>query len=255
MKSVEILALRYERVLQNRDRRLFTEFLVHGHQQTTLSSVPQSLREEVVFAKVCLGMLITLYDDLADNPVFYNPGLLKLIYRLNLGEVPLPPADLSLHEKRIYQLARELFLQLETSLRCFIHYVPLKDILVFDIKQIFLANQYAELTTAHPFMRNLTESKAQGPYNMGMVAAGMIDLMASPGFEMENLGATREMLVQGQRLGRIGNLLFTFEREKKEGDVTNEILLHGDGGKSLRREYALGIQNLYQLHEAMEGVI
>lgn len=255
MKSVELLANKYERVLQNRDRRLFTEFLVRGYRQTTLESVPQELREQVVYAKVCLGMLITLYDDLADNPLYYNPKLLHHLYRLNLGELMLAPLGLSAQEQKIFQLARDLFTELELSLRCFVNYVSLKEILVFDIKQIFLANQYAELTTAHPTIRNLTESKAQGPYNMGMVAAGMIDLMASNNFKSEELGAMREMFIKGQRLGRIGNLLFTFEREKKEGDVTNEILLHGDGGKSLRQEFANGIRELYQLHACMEGVI
>lgn len=281
MKSVELLAQKYEQVFQHRDRRLFTEFLVKGYQQTTLNTVPSELMDDVVYAKVCLGMLITLYDDLADNPLFYNPDLLKHLYRLNIGEKPNMPADLCLRELQIYQLALDLFFELEQAIRSFPNFRSVSDIFVFDLKQFFLANQYSELMTAHPHMRNLTEIKNHGPYNMGMVAAGMIDLMASPDFDMQEMGEVREFLIKGQRMGRIGNIIHTFKRELAENDVTNEILLHPGGAERyqemleeelytglrdlsvrairfkslLLKTYVEGLRNLYQLHTSMEGII
>jgi hypothetical protein len=77
MKKVELLAFKYEKIFSHRDRRLFTDFLVNGYRHTTLNTVSTELFEEVVYAKVCLGMIITLYDDLADHPKYYNPKLLK----------------------------------------------------------------------------------------------------------------------------------------------------------------------------------
>ena len=77
----------------------------------------------------------------------------------------------------------------------------------------------------YPFIRNLSESRSLGPYNMGMVAAGMIDVIGSHKFPLCELGSLREGLVMGQRLGRIANLLSTFHREISEDDKTNEILL------------------------------
>ena len=142
MKSVEALALKYERIFQHRDRRLFTEFLVTGYRQTTLSSVTSDLLDNVVYAKVCLGMIITLYDDLADNPRFYNPHLLKQLYRLNIGEKPPIPNILTQNELKIYFLATDLFQELEHSLALLPNSTVIVDMLIFDIRQFFLANQY-----------------------------------------------------------------------------------------------------------------
>lgn len=280
-ERVEILASHYESVSTLRDRRLFTVFLVDGYKMTTLASVPTVNQDEVVYAKVCLGMLITLYDDLADNPVSLNPKLLKQLYRLNLGDCLEKTVSLNIEEERMYQFACLLFSELHESVRFLIHSDQMLDILIFDIKQIFLANQYAELMTSRPEIRNLHESKAHGPYNMGMVAAGIIDLMASPNFQMTELGKLRELLIQGQRLGRIGNLINTFEREQSEGDLTNEMMLHPDGveasqtsllnelslGLAKMRElqndvssitiknYAQSLSDLFQLHTVMKGII
>lgn len=280
-ERVEVLASQYERVSRLRDRRLFTVFLVDGYKMTTLASVPSANQDEVVYAKVCLGMLITLYDDFADNPAHMNPKLLKQLYLLNVGEYPRTVMNLSAEEERIYQLAIFLFSELEKSIRCLTYYLPIIDILIFDIKQIFLANQYAELMTARPEIRNLRECEIHGPYNMGMVAAGMIDLMASPGFQMFELGKLRELLIQGQRLGRIGNVINTYEREQGEGDLTNEMMLHPAGFEVSQKEllqelslgllkmsalqsevtsismkkYAQSLSDLFQLHTLMKGII
>jgi hypothetical protein len=119
------------------------------------------------------------------------------------------------------------------------------------------------------------------PYNMGMVAAGMIDLMASPIFNKNELGVFREFLIKGQRMGRIGNLISTYERELNEKDVTNEIMLDpaaagvyqgilndelNEGLKDLAKRasrfkhtfmktYVEGLRSLHQLHLNMEGIL
>lgn len=279
--KIENLVLKYETVSKIRDRRLFTEFLANGYRMTTLSTVSSKDLDDVIFAKICLGMIITLYDDLADNPQYYNPKLLKYLYQLNVGEnyahyPVLVPDDLA-----IYDLAYHLFANLEGTISNFSNYSSMVEILAFDIQQVFLANQYSELITANPTMRNMTESKQLGPYNMGMVAAGVIDLMASPFFDKEEMGQIREFLIKGQRLGRIGNLVSTFTREVNEGDVTNEMLLDPAGPanyknvlmkefyaglldiKKLENEvksidlnsYVEGLLKLYHLHIDLEGVI
>ena len=45
---------------------LFRHFLPTGYRQTTLDSVSAELLSAAIYAKVHLGMLITLYDDFAD---------------------------------------------------------------------------------------------------------------------------------------------------------------------------------------------
>jgi hypothetical protein len=279
--KVEELVERYLLVSQHRDPRLFKEFLVHGYRQTTLSSVAADLTDEVIYGKVCLGMIITLYDDLADNPLYYNPKLLKTLYRLNLNDISHSLVEVEFKDFSIYELAIHLFSELSCTLNSFPHYEKLKDILSFDIQHVFLANQYAELLTANPDMRNLQEGQYFGPYNMGMIAAGIIDLMASPDCDFSELGKIRQILIKGQRVGRIGNLLSTFKRELYEGDVTNEMLLNPSGIEiaqgELKREmykgiseilnqskgikginlipYANGLSDLFDLHIRMEGII
>ena len=277
---IELLVQRYFLVAQNRNARLFTEFLMKGYQQTSLSTVSGDCFEDVVYAKVCLGSIITLYDDLADNPALVNPRLLNELYRLNINERPIVP-HLSLKDKALYELACFLFDELRETLFHLPRYEEFLQILIFDIRHVFLANQYAELMTTMCSLRNHAESKLFGPYNMGMVAAGMIDLMASPAFDKGDLGKLREILILGQRVGRIGNLISTLQREKREGDLTNEMLLHPEGVKAANRDllselheilskitkvqcrpggvdvssYAEGLSGLYNLHRNLEGII
>src|SRR6185437_8199281 len=73
---------------------LFRRFLPTGYQQTTLSSVPEELLDSVIISKVCLGMMITLYDDLADNRKFRDSHLLQYLYQLNVGADAPTPRDL-----------------------------------------------------------------------------------------------------------------------------------------------------------------
>lgn len=274
--KVQILVNRYFEVFSHRDPRLFTDFLVDGYTKTTFSCVDQNLREEVVYAKVCLGMIITLYDDLADNPNFYSPMLLRDLYRLGLEDIYYPK-DLN----PTHDLALFLFREMRETIMRFPRYMDYKAILSFDIKHVFLANQYSELMIACPSIRNLSEGRSFGPYNMGMVAAGMIDLMASFRIEINELGKIREVLIQGQRVGRIGNVISTFNRERSEGDLTNEMLMHPQGIEFAKDEllvelnlriqnlksqmfalksinvldYVKSLVNLFELHQKMEGII
>ncbi|HXH31260.1 MAG TPA: hypothetical protein VNJ01_10650 [Bacteriovoracaceae bacterium] len=278
--QVKLLAEKYQSVCDHRDPRLFTEFLVLGYRQTTLSSVGAEFTELAVYAKVCLGMIITLYDDLADNPRLSRPQLLKELYRLNIGEHPVlretGPGDFPLIE-----LAQHLFGELNRALSRLPRQEKFQNLLAFDIRHVYLANQYAELMTLQPAIRNLTESKLLGPYNMGMVAAGTIDLMASPCFDGSETGRLREALILGQRIGRIGNLISTFQRELDEGDLTSELMLHPSGVGEAKQQlllelrarlsslhsasawarsvdlksYADGLSGLFNLHQKMEGII
>lgn len=281
LQKVELLASKYESVSRLRDRRLFTVFLVEGYKMTTLDSVSSIDFDEVVYAKVCLGMLITLYDDLADNPAHVNPKLLKQLYLLNVGGALGVCKNLNADEEAIYHFASFLFLELENSMKNFVNFQTLIDIFIFDIKQIFLANNYAELMTLRPEIRNLRECAIHGPYNMGMVAAGMIDLMASGNFHLKELGRMRELFILGQRLGRISNVINTYERELIEGDLTNEMMLHPSGVEVSQnnlleelklglvkisllqnevmsisiKKYAKSLSDFFKLHTQLKGII
>lgn len=225
--KIRSLVQAYQTTDTKRHPRLFTEFLYPGYVMTTLPTVSPESFEEVILAKMQLGMLITLYDDLADNPHYYNPKLLRKLYSLTLEDTDGHfDSNLKQNEKPIFELAQRLVLGIKTIVQQLPYGHILIDIINFDLEQIYLANKYSEKLTANPFLQNIYESKLYGPYNMGMVAAGMIDLVASPCLNLEHVGAMREVFALGQRMGRIANLCTTYDREIQENDFTNEAQIY-----------------------------
>ena len=59
---------------------------------------------------------------------------------------------------------------------------------------------------------------------MGMVASSTLDLMRLPSLDLSEIGKCREIFYMAQRMGRIANVLTTYQREIQEGDVSNEIV-------------------------------
>ncbi|MNL40972.1 hypothetical protein D3C87_1633570 [compost metagenome] len=102
--------------------------------------------------------------------------------------------------------------------------------------------------TKLPSIRNLTESRILGPHNMGIIAAGTIDLMASPNMDLSELGICREIFYLGQRIGRTSNIIFTLQREIIEGDTTNEILISAQTKKADENNYQLRLLREFSLH-------
>ncbi|MCA9509042.1 MAG: hypothetical protein KC505_11525 [Myxococcales bacterium] len=283
--EVDMLIDHYVSVIDNRPKALFSRFLVKGYTYTTLDTVNESYFKSALKAKILLGMLITLLDDMADNPHYFNPSLLKILYKVG-GPCQCGYQEVqSEKEKQIIELTQLLIKNIQNILHGLPNWQACQEIFLFDVWQIYLANRYSELMTAFPSIRNMTEAKIYGPFNMGMVAAGMIDLMALNKFNEKELGVCREIFLIGQRLGRIGNLIATFEREKKECDGTNEMALylekfphtqhkylstlkkeHHKGIKKIKKKKALlrsfntkrysrGLEKLFKLHLSMMGTI
>ena len=65
-----------------RKKELFLQFLPVGYTYVTLTCIDPELFFELLINKTKIGMLITLYDDLADNPKRKNSKLLKCFYYL-----------------------------------------------------------------------------------------------------------------------------------------------------------------------------
>lgn len=212
---------RIGRLVPHRKMSLFNEFLPQGYELTTINTV--SSLSEVMKAKVLLGTIITLYDDLADRPDLLNRDLLSLMYQIPFGPIDHEPNRLNRVDKDLYLLAKSLFFQLKEILINLPQYGRLKDLFEFDLKQFFLANQYAEIVTEVPAIFNTLENKLYMHHNMGIVMAGMIDLMSLGQLFIEELGKAREVFLLGQRAARISNIVTTYEREAIEKDRTNEL--------------------------------
>jgi hypothetical protein len=224
-QQIESLVKTYRKINALRPEVLFSHFLPTGYKQTTLDSVSFDLVPAVIYAKVHLGMIITLYDDLADHPQYRDSQTLAQLYHLNVDNDKVTPKMMAGGSRKNFELARFLFSSLTKVLASFPNFKTLLPVLQFDIEQFYACNRHSELMTQMPAVRNLTESRMLGSHNMGIVAAGTIDLMASADFNLEELSVCREVFLLGQRLGRISNIIYTLDREIAEGDTTNEILI------------------------------
>ena len=223
-KSVNQLINTYRSVSKIRNIELFSDFLINGYKMTTLSSVDEKYYNNVIMAKMHLGMLITLYDDLADNPKFQDNELLEILYMLPFVESNFID-NLSPDQIKIYDLSKYLLAGLQKYLIDCPNYKVLKDFFQFDIEQIFTSNKYSSLITQLPTGASAYESTRYGSFNMGIVAAGMIDLMGSSRLNIDELGYSRSAFHSAQRMGRISNLIVTLDRELNEKDITNELYI------------------------------
>lgn len=246
---------RFRELHPHRKQELFTEFLPQGHALMTLSSVPKEAREEVILIKSLLGMLITLYDDLADMPDLENSTLLAELYKIPFNNKSVNISILSQREQRYIHFARNLTDQMAMKIGALPSFKNYKDILQFDMLQFYNANNYYSLAQKQPTLLNSVEISLIGPFNMGMIIAGTIDIMASPTFDKDELGRTRAVLIFAQRFGHICNSLTTIKREIAENTLSNEALiitkeiLQRASNEAIIEQHARGLQVLRQEQE------
>ena len=260
---------------------LFNDFLIQGYMAITLSSVPQTQFSNLLQAKLCLGTIITLYDDFADRPSQCNPQLLEILYQLDFVKCQ-GLQSLNIQDRQVIAFAECLFSQIAGVLSPLPHRRRFGPVLDFDLAQFYSANRYSSLVTANPFINNAFENRAYGHHNMGMVMVSMMDLMAIEQVEFSEIGAIREIFLLGQRMGRIFNVLATRKREIADGDVTGELATYSEREtklveKRLHQEicdlctaiegfaprittfsvtaYLAGLMKVQKLHERLEGVI
>ena len=269
-------------IAPHRKFALFEKFLIKGYSAVTLDSVSESRFSDLLRAKLCVGTLITLYDDFADRPTQADTSLLDLLYRLRFGKRSLI-RNTEHSREDVIDFSNSLFAQIEEVLKPLPHYERLLDILNFDLSQFYSANQYSSLVTAYPELNNRMENRLYAHHNMGMVMVATMDLMASEKINFLELGSIREAILIGQRLGRIFNVLVTRKREALDGDITGELSTCKTereleiGEQELRQEivslrerladleacittfsvraYLQGLMKVQELHEQMEGII
>ncbi len=272
----------YRAVISYRDDALFSEFLPRGYTMTTLSSVAPEHYFRALLIKCNLGMFITLLDDFADNPELRNKALLEKLYRIPFDDEFIDLSCCTEPEKNICALALKIRGNMKTHIRQLSGFMNFYDIFKFDFEEIMRANQYSELMTDRSDIVNPEECRHYGAYNMGMVLAGMIDLMSTPELR-DPLGVLRHVFLLGQRYSRLCNLNTTLDREKSENDNTNEfVVLAQYEGTTIEEQqhraneemaviidrirrfeiqqfdaarYVLGLENLCALHIAMTGKI
>ncbi|MCC6810441.1 MAG: hypothetical protein IT381_23620 [Deltaproteobacteria bacterium] len=191
--------------------------------------------ETQVKAKVLLGTLITLYDDLADDPRHRDSALLETLYQLPFRARPTA-------SQPFVALVDELWACLMRALVRLPHYPLLAPFFAFDVERFYAANRYCELVSDLPCASNQLENRTYVAHNMGIIIAGMIDLMATPVLHIPELGRIRALFYRAQEFARLSNVRATTERELRAGDLTSEIsaAILEAGGRLDENEDAIG---------------
>jgi hypothetical protein len=192
-----------------------------GVELTTLPCVLPELREGLCDTKVLGVMLDVLLDDVADQNGDHR--LLEQLLDLPLGRTSTDWSTFSPHEQTYARFTVEVWQEIQTRARRFPCFEEYADLLRYDYLQLFNTMRYSHLVNRNLALLNLTEHDLYLPHNMHMMISATLDLMCSPHFERSELGRLREVAWNAQCMGRIGNLVTTWERELGEHDYTSGV--------------------------------
>lgn len=209
----------YEQV-GHRGRYLW-RWCLHGLELTTLSCVPRQNRAHVCDTKLLAVIYGVLLDDIADRE--HDADFLRWLTSATLeggarelGELPSDRRAYAEFTCRIWDcyLAR---------IRTYPRYEEFAGILEYDSRRVVNTMLYALLVNRDVRVMNRVEHDLYTPHNMQMMTFAMVDLMASPGFAISELGWLRHAIWHAQCMGRIGNLVSTWERELAERDFSSGV--------------------------------
>jgi hypothetical protein len=212
-------SLRYAKV-GYRDGFLW-RWVQRGLDLTALPSIDPQYQGANRTAKLLGVMLDVLLDDVADN--LKDGDFLGALLKIPFHPGPQPPPGLGPDRIRYYEFTVEVWSEIARLARSFPRYVELAEVFEFDYLQLLNTMRYAFLVNRLPELLNPTEHDLYQPHNMHMMISGTLDLMCSPGFERKDLALIRQALWRGQVMGRIGNMVSTWEREIKERDFTSGV--------------------------------
>ena len=126
-------------------------------------------------------------------------------------------------QREYIELADRLWREVKSRTERYPRHKEFADLLDYDYRQLGNVMRYSHLINRCPEMLNEAEHDIYTPHNMHIMICSTIDLMASPAFERRELGRLRELIWHAQCMGRIGNLVTTWQREVHERDFTSGI--------------------------------
>jgi hypothetical protein len=192
-----------------------------GVEVTRLSCVDPSLRDAVCDTRVLGIMLDVLLDDIADH----QKDLAFLERLLSVMETGVSAQEESFapHQRAYARFTIDVWNEIERRVRLFPRHEEFAELLRFDYRQLFNVMRYSRLLNEYPEMFNLVEHDLYTPHNMHMMISSTMDLMCSPAFDRSELAILREVVWRAQCMGRVGNLVTTWQREIGENDFTSGV--------------------------------
>lgn len=213
----------YEKVGQR--GRFLWQWCLKGLNLVTLPSVPEKLRGHVIETKMLSILYGTLIDDIADRE--QDGEMLEMAMRLGSDEWLMDRLALWSGRRRDYlEMIARFWEEVWSRCRSYPRFGEFESLLKFDNQQSLNAMRYALMVNQTPSVLNNVEHDLYQPHNMQIMFMASVDLCASPSFDANELGVAREIFWHAQRMGRIGNMLTTWEREVLDRDFTSGVFAH-----------------------------
>ncbi|MET0287021.1 MAG: hypothetical protein ABW352_21235 [Polyangiales bacterium] len=188
----------------------------------TLPCVPPGQLEHLADTKMIHLIFLCLIDDIVDER--HDARMFQAALAITQGHEDLAHFDA---ERRAYlELLGETWRELWARMASYARFADFEDDLRFDYAQVLQGLWHSLRINVNPARINVYENDCYQPHNMAMVYMAMLDLCASPSFDVRDLGPAREVFLHAQMMGRIGNTLATWERELKCRDFASGMFAH-----------------------------
>jgi hypothetical protein len=211
-----------------------------GVEVTTLSCVRPDLYDFACDTKVLGVVLDVLLDDIADRQG--DPDLLEQLLAVPFDTTPGRLSNVSAADRPYAAYTLGVWEEIKRRTRLLPCFAAYNTIWRYDYLQLFNGMRYSHMLNNDIAILNLAEHDLYSPHNMHIMVSSTVDLMCSPEFDRNELGCLRDAIWHAQFMGRIGNLITTWERELgdrdytsgvyaralSEGDVTVNMLRGGD---------------------------
>jgi hypothetical protein len=188
---------------------------------TTLPCVPEPWRAELCDTKTLGVLWDVLLDDVADRSG--SGDLLEKLLRFAHDGSPADFSNVSLPEQEYAAYTCGVWREIERRASAFPLFAEYAELLRFDYRQLGNVMRYSHLLNGNKYLLNLVEHDLYTPHNMHIMICSTLDLMCSPAFDRSELGKLRELVWRTQCMGRIGNLVTTWQREIGENDFTSGV--------------------------------
>lgn len=199
------------------------EWLSKIYEKTTLSCADPTYLEVLTVTKTKLTIFDVLIDDVADNVNMRNRELLE-----KLMNIPWEGTTESCNDP-YYNAAKKILLDCINTIEKFPRFAEFKNVFYFDLKQVMNSMEYSSLINTQKELNNLLENEVYGHHGVMVILHEMLDIMCSPGFDIRELGKTRELLYLIQKNMRMGNMMNTYPREVVENDISSQIVTYALG--------------------------
>jgi hypothetical protein len=178
-------------------------------------------QSHLIDTKLLAVVLGVLLDDIADH--WQDDNFLELLIRGVENSAARSLLDLGEGQKAYAKLTWEIWDEFNARATAYPAYSEFSRLLEFDNRQVLNTMRFSCLINRNVALLNMEEHDVYTPHNMQMISFATLDLMCLPALDRQELGRIRAAMWHAQCMGRIGNLVSTWERELKDGDYSSGV--------------------------------